>query len=321
MMQAKIGSFSLAISVACASCAPATSTRNDFGYKTVHEVPWPVAINEQLVAIHRVDYPIRKAAFPFCLSFRGGSGALVDSLSSYPENSRATVERATGLGPWPTVIAATPATPAYSAGLRRGDLIKAVGEIDFTKTDPGAVAGDRAIAAQEALDGNGTVKTVTVLVERDGSELSIRFDSEPVCGGYTTLKLSKEHNAFSDRSNVAITSGLVELVGSDDELAFVIGHELAHTVYGDSDKSEFSRRAKERRADLFATHAIRCTGFDPDAGSTLMARLENSDWQSWLRSPSHASYKKRAATMAALPTDLPCDDPGVLDLLTQKARS
>lgn len=219
------------------------------------------------------------------------------------------------------VIAIAAGSPAASAGLRNGDLIKTVGEVDFTSDEKRASIADHTIAAQEALDGDGTAKIVTATIERDGSEMVIRLDSEPICGGYTTLKVSKEHNAFSDRANVAITSGLVEFVASDDELAFVIGHELAHTVYQDSGKTDLSRRTKERRADLFATHAIGCAGFETSAGATLMTRMEKSDWQSWLRSPSHASYKKRAETMATMPADLPCDDQSVLDVLTQNARS
>jgi predicted Zn-dependent protease len=42
-------------------------------------------------------------------------------------------------------------------------------------------------------------------------------------------------NAFADGEEISVTTGMLRFVNNDDELALVIGHELAHNVLGHPD--------------------------------------------------------------------------------------
>lgn len=50
------------------------------------------------------------------------------------------------------------------------------------------------------------------------------------CYYYFMLSQSKEINAHADGKNVVINAGLMQFVANDDELAAVIGHEMAHNL-------------------------------------------------------------------------------------------
>ena len=53
-----------------------------------------------------------------------------------------------------------------------------------------------------------------------------------VCNYPTFLRDDDSVNAFADGSRIIVTSGLMRFAEADDELAFVIGHELAHNTMG-----------------------------------------------------------------------------------------
>lgn len=285
-------------------------------------IAWPVALKEQLVAIHEIDWMIRRANDGVCNRQRGGSGLLLDALSSYPQSSREFVAQTTGLGALPQVISVVTGSPAAEAGLMQGDVILGIGTLDLSQAlQPSSAEPQLVVTAQEAVDSPAPGSSVSIRVRRSEREQVISFVPDSLCAGYSTLRIDKGREAYSDRQNLVVTSGMVEFVARKDELAFVIAHELAHTIFQDSGKNGLGRRSKERRADLFATYAIRCAGYDPGAGPQLMRRMKENDWQAWLRSPSHPSYEKRSVAMEALPGDLPCQQSSVLEVLTQKARS
>ncbi len=52
------------------------------------------------------------------------------------------------------------------------------------------------------------------------------------CDYAVSLNSDPEINAFADGSNVFVNAGMIRFVESDDELAIVIGHEIAHNVLG-----------------------------------------------------------------------------------------
>lgn len=100
--------------------------------------------------------------------------------------------------------------------------------------------------------------------------------------------------------NVVVYEGLARLL-SDDELAYVIGHEIAHNAAGHISESEAYRYAKdisskhsegfniaftninEQEADLIGILYSALAGFDPYASATIWEKMEKL-------SPSEYSY-------------------------------
>ena len=81
------------------------------------------------------------------------------------------------------------------------------------------------------------------LIALDGSETSVSLAGAPTCD-YRVAAIEQDAvNAYADGRNVFITTGMLRFVESDDELAIVVGHELAHNMLG---------HLKQRRAQVLA---------------------------------------------------------------------
>lgn len=74
-----------------------------------------------------------------------------------------------------------------------------------------------------------------------------------------------------------VRSGLLQAVRSDDELAFVLAHELAHGALGHVEarrRPEWRALEAEIAADAWARTRLAARGFRPEAGAELLSRLE-----------------------------------------------
>lgn len=65
-----------------------------------------------------------------------------------------------------------------------------------------------------------------------GEAQSAQFDSLLACPYPVHVLYADEVNAFADGNQVFVTTGLLRLGLSDDELAVVLGHEIAHNALG-----------------------------------------------------------------------------------------
>ncbi|GAX60201.1 Zn-dependent protease [Candidatus Scalindua japonica] len=102
---------------------------------------------------------------------------------------------------------------ADHAGIRDGDIIKEIDGKEIRKS--------RDIAFE-----NG--ESSTVVVERDNTRLSL--DVKPEEKPYVRICLNETGriNAYAKFSGIEFTSGMVHFVEDDNELAVIMGHELAH---------------------------------------------------------------------------------------------
>jgi hypothetical protein len=99
------------------------------------------------------------------------------------------------------------------AGLREGDIIK---EIDGKE-----IKNSSHVAFK-------TSEPATVIVERNGTRLSFDVTSEEKPYVRISLKQTGVINAYAKFSGIQFTSGMVHFAEDDDELAIIMGHELAH---------------------------------------------------------------------------------------------
>ena len=99
------------------------------------------------------------------------------------------------------------------AGLREGDIIN---EIDGKE-----IKNSSHVAFK-------TGEPSTVVVERNGTRLSFDLTSEEKPHVQISLKQTGRINAYAKFSGIQFTSGMVHFVEDDDELAVIMGHELAH---------------------------------------------------------------------------------------------
>lgn len=155
----------------------------------------------------------------------------------------------------------------------------------------------------------------TARLDRIGARLrvaSARLCSEPgrTCapqGGRLIVIPANDLNAWADGRNVRITARMVRFAGGDDELAFVVSHEMAHNLLGhaalqpaadatglDRDARHAHAKRLEIDADALAVSLLRDAGFAIDRIEPFIARRMHDRRQ---RSRSHPGTVERIAAL------------------------
>ena len=166
------------------------------------------------------------------------TGLLLHHLPEYDPAGRRQMIAAYALDRGPGVLAVVAGSPAAKAGLRAGDILLAVNGIAFPS--PLEMAGirrrklwraevDRSEALLEAELRKGAAE---LSILRGGKEIDVGLSYRLGCPARIRLARSEQTNAFANGRYVIATTALLDFTRSDDELAIVIGHELAHNILG-----------------------------------------------------------------------------------------
>ena len=136
------------------------------------------------------------------------------------------------------VVWVTKGSPAEKAGLKAWDRIVSInGENDW----------ESAKDFKKLLEKNSSEKYfnhhhgLAILgVERDNRFLSIRISMVQILDSNIIQFETPEVNAFADGKNVYITRGMVAFAKNDDEIKFVLTHELSHNIMRHPESKKFS---------------------------------------------------------------------------------
>ena len=146
---------------------------------------------------------------------------------SYPDIFADAAETVLGLGERLQVTGVLTGSGAARAGLRRGDLlVSADGKIlpsgPDAETSAGAVFGPlmakNTSVVLTALRGNAT-EQLTVPVTR-------------ACTFRVDLGNADNVNSYADGNRILVTRGMFGVIGSDQELAYVLAKGMAHNILG-----------------------------------------------------------------------------------------
>ncbi len=175
-----------------------------------------------------------------------------------------------------TIIMVVPGSPAAQAGLHVGDAIISVSGIGW-QNDP---EGRRRFA--EALVSGLKTAHLDLMVRTTGTSepINVAIEGRQICDARLALTSAKVVNAQANGSNIFVTQAIAKLLASDDELAFVIAHEVAHVVLGHSDASSRDKVRKsalrhemEKDADALGIRLMLRAGYDPDAAARAHPRI------------------------------------------------
>ena len=117
------------------------------------------------------------------------------------------------------IVSVAEESPAYNIGLKEGDFILKINSNHYNINSYKTILKDA--AENNYLD-------LTVL--RNEETLNFSLNSEVICGYPVQPMISPIPNAYADGSKIFITIATLDFIKDDQELAFLIGHELAHNI-------------------------------------------------------------------------------------------
>ena len=276
---------------------------------------------EQRAHVESVGFRLRRANVADCARLnkvKPDLGIIVWSLANFPnEEDQRRLRQSFALTDAVTVAIAITQAPAQRAGLRAGMIIT---HVNGQELPSGQGATERFIALSNIAARNGPV-TLTL---NDSSTLSLM--AEPTCQYQNILVRSEDNNAGADARSIAITTSLVDFTQSDDEIALILGHELAHKILGHVDQdnpgapkiskpsesifpsailSALTTKAashfslfNEQDADYAGLYFMARAGFDVGTAERMWARI-NASMHSSSMAQSHPTGPERLKALKA----------------------
>jgi beta-barrel assembly-enhancing protease len=182
-------------------------------------------LRDYYAQLHRLDsvaFRIRTANSADCKGWvTGHIGLLAVTPRSLPRKFQSFSAEALNLR-WAraTVVSVVEGSPAAAAGIVKGDELMTFNNELVPVTGTTRWIGDFLLA-------NGD-KPIQVVLKRDGVDRTLELKPTIGCAIPVRLEIAADANAFTDFSKIVIHSGILRLARSDDQLAVVVGHELAH---------------------------------------------------------------------------------------------
>ncbi len=242
----------------------------------------------------RVATPILKANTELCPKLRRDIGVRTHRLKTYPKAMRPAAKRELGAKEAPTIIMVAEGSPAQKAGLRIGDEI-------LNKKNKAVSIYDNSL--QDSLK-NGLIR-----IRRSSEIKEIKITADNLCGYKLRLSQTAVINAYADGKHITLTSGMMNFVKSDDELALIIGHEMGHNTMGHIRKiigniiltagATRYTRPFESEADYVGMYYMVRAGYSPEGVEDVWRRLALTNPKSVARAKTHPTYPNRYLRLAA----------------------
>jgi membrane-associated protease RseP (regulator of RpoE activity) len=243
-----------------------------------------------------VSYAIRTAGAPLC----GEAVGPILGVAAWRSNPLfgrpffEALERTYGVSPGSlAVVAVTSGSPAERAGIRVGDQILSVGE---TAIDTDIDLFDR-VAKFEG-------SPIPMTLRRDEQEIDLSIDPLPACRSKAFIEIGDL--MLTDRArgdHFYVTSGFMRFAKTDDELALVVAHELAHRISG---MRVVPGAQVELQADRLGLYLAARAGYDISIAPAFWDRValeqpwslsDDVEHYGWTRVPPHGYMPSRAAAI------------------------
>lgn len=242
-----------------------------------------------------VAWRLAVANADLCPVNRQQAGWTLQSASQYGAELRPLAEARYGLaGDLPGVLAAPAESPAKAAGLEPGDLILSVNGLSLDqglgRTEESYDGLQTNIAALDAALAQGPV---TLGVRRSGVTRDVALRPTLACAYPAQVEVTGTLRSRTDGRHIFISDRMANLAANDDELAFVLAHELAHAVLehrtqpdvvgvrGGLNWALSMRRGlsigSEADADRLGLYLVARSGFDPARAVDFLTRYEAAD--------------------------------------------
>jgi Zn-dependent protease with chaperone function len=174
--------------------------------------------------VEDIAFRIMVANQDLCADRAPRLGLAWETAEAFGDKVRPAAVEAFHLGDGPTVTEVIASGPAAAAGLQPGDVIVSVnGEAAPT----GKAAAEKLSKRLGEIVGQSTAP-VTFVMRRAGQEQTLAVTPVMACAYGVTVEDLPDINASADGKSIHINRPMLRLAGSDEELALVIAHEIAH---------------------------------------------------------------------------------------------
>lgn len=263
-----------------------------------------------------VGYRLALAGAALCPERHPLTGMLFHHLAEYEPADRPLMISRYGLDRGPGILTVLSDSPAARAGLVAGDVLLAVNgralptgaaSAAEPKREKWRRITDESEAELEAALRRGPAE---LRILREGREIALRLGSVPACLGRVRLARSTQVNAFATGRTVVMTTAMLKFLRNDQELAVVLGHELAHNIFGHRQMRNEDGLLRglglkpsavwkrEEAADRFGLRLMNAAGYDLGAAIPFWRRyLGKYDWfpQIFRSHPSLGARERIAA--------------------------
>lgn len=251
-------------------------------------------LTRQDVRVSRVSWRLALANADLCPVNRLRAGWTLQSASQYGGELRPLAEARYGLdGDLPGVLAVPEGSPGAEAGLQAGDLILSVNGRHLQRGGPATESYDGLQANIAVLDAALMQGPAQLQVRRGGVERAVTLRPVLACAYPTQVEVTGTLGGRADGRHIFISDRMAGLAATDDQLAFVLAHELAHAVLehrtrpdvtgsrGTANAAITLRRGLSSRseadADRMGLFLAARAGFDPRAAMDFLDAFEAVD--------------------------------------------
>lgn len=241
---------------------------------------------DMLARLDRVSARILKANAQLCEKTRTDIGARTHISKSYSKHVRQAAVRQLDAKKMPSVLMVRPNSPAQRVGLTKGDVLLNQNNKPVSEN------------AKNIMGNDGQFK-----IRRNGKIMTLTAKPETICDYKVNLRMSGAVNAYATGRSIIVTTAMIDFAKTDEELALVIGHELAHNTMGHISKvirnvilSGFATRTTrpfEAEADYVGLYYMARAGYDFKDVELFWRRLGVQHPKAILREKTHPMTPSR----------------------------
>lgn len=245
--------------------------------------------------LDKVAHKVLQANVDLCKKSGFDIGVLTQTEKSFSKELRAGAKRELGLTSDPIIVYVRHGSVGHRAGLAKGDQLldengKAIASP--SKTLSGLIRDKKAIQRS-----------------RNSETEHVTLKPQVSCDYPVMLKMSSTINAYANGKAIIVTAGMMNFVKSDDELAYIIGHELAHNTQSHIRKSITNyvlslggtryTRPFEAEADYVGLYYMERAGFNGNGVEDMWRRLAEQSIRPIGRAKTHPAYPSRTVQIQA----------------------
>jgi beta-barrel assembly-enhancing protease len=253
-----------------------------------------------------IAYRLATRGRALCRLTQPQTGLSLHSLSQYAPDFRPAARLAFGLSDAVSMLVVVPGSAAERAGIRVGDDLLQVNQTSVRDAPVGkSSAAAVAEAARVLREATQRPEPLLLTLRRNGQMFQTMLKAELGCASRVELVPGSKLNAKADGEVLQLTTAVLSQARDDDELAFILAHEMAHNGLGHPQMLRASGWKKARvleteiEADQIGLRLMHLAGYDPHAGARFWARFGKKTGYGIFSDGTHQRTAARVRTLEA----------------------